>query len=151
VRKELAGLVERDPSPQGMDTGIYAPDWTEWTYAECLRRAEALVFAGERVIVDATFWQERWRATLLDAAKCWGIQGALLSCHADPQIVRKRLAKRKNDVSDADWAVHLHTAGRWEEMAPATALAAHSIATDNQPEQALTQAVDFLRGFGLVR
>ena len=46
---------------------------------------------------------------------------------------------------------HLHAAQRWEEMTPATTLAARSIATYGQPEQALGQALDFLRGLGLVR
>lgn len=151
VRKELAGLPERDRSGQSTDMGIYTPAWTERTYAECLRRAEDLVFAGERVIVDATFWQERWRATFLDAATRWGVQGTLLCCNADPQIVRDRLANRKNDVSDADWAVHLDAARHWEEMAPATTRAARLIATDAQPEQALAQALEFLRDRGLAR
>jgi uncharacterized protein len=150
VRKELAGLVQCDASPQSTDTGIYTPAWSERTYTECLWRAEALVFAGERVIVDATFWQERWRAAFLDAATRWGVQGVLFCCHANPQIVRERLANRKNDVSDADWAVHLHAAKHWEEIAPVTTLAARSIATDDQPEQALTQALDSLRSLGLV-
>jgi predicted kinase len=107
------------------------------------------VFAGERVIVDATFWQEQWRATFLEAATRWGVQGVLFSCHADPHIVRDRLAKRKNDVSDADWAVHLEAARRWEEMAPATSRAARLIATDAQPDQALAHALEFLRDRGL--
>src|SRR5204862_1007368 len=39
VRKELAGLPAGGPSPQPLWEGLYAPEWTERTYAECLRRA----------------------------------------------------------------------------------------------------------------
>ena len=40
------------------EEGIYTPEWTERTYAECLRRAEALLFEGRHVIVDASFSED---------------------------------------------------------------------------------------------
>ena len=60
VRKELArasgiagaGAVDRYAS------GIYTPKWNERTYEECLARADAALFEGKRVIVDATFRDE---------------------------------------------------------------------------------------------
>ncbi|MCE9529617.1 MAG: AAA family ATPase [Planctomycetes bacterium] len=46
VRKELAALADSAVS-------IYTDDWHERTYKECLRRADAFLFEGKRVIVDS--------------------------------------------------------------------------------------------------
>jgi predicted kinase len=43
VRKELAGLPARESARSPFEEGIYAPAWSERTYAECLCRAEKLL------------------------------------------------------------------------------------------------------------
>src|SRR5262249_44301811 len=51
VRKELAGAREANDLPDGQRPfggGIYSPEWNARTYAECLRRAEAIIFQGGR-------------------------------------------------------------------------------------------------------
>src|SRR5262249_44885516 len=73
VRKELAGQSAEAARPQELNTGIYTPEWTERTYAECLRRAELMFFAGKRVVVDATFREEKRREAFLGAAQRWGV------------------------------------------------------------------------------
>src|SRR5262249_39483761 len=40
VRKELAGV----PAQTRLGDAFYSPDWTDRTYAECLRRADAMLF-----------------------------------------------------------------------------------------------------------
>ena len=80
VRKELAGVAaERAAASVLRGEGIYAPEWTERTYAECLRRAEALLFEGERVLVDASFREEAKRRPFLEAADAVGRAGASCS------------------------------------------------------------------------
>ena len=59
VRKELAGRRNQGSAPVGFGEELYAPDWNERTYAECLRRAEDFVFEGRRVLIDASFREER--------------------------------------------------------------------------------------------
>src|SRR5262249_13214037 len=49
VRKELAGVPAAAPKPAAPGEDIYTAAWSDRTYAECLRRAEALLFEGERV------------------------------------------------------------------------------------------------------
>src|SRR5207237_10108540 len=102
VRKELAGVSgpERPPLP---DQGIYAPDWTERTYAECLRRAEEQLFEGRRVLIDATFQDDRRRREFLAAARQWAVPALCIVCRADADVVRRRLQARRGDVSDAAW------------------------------------------------
>src|SRR5262249_6350197 len=45
---------QEQTSPQFREV-LYSSDWNERTYVECLRRAEGLLFEGQRVLVDATF------------------------------------------------------------------------------------------------
>ena len=149
VRKELAHVSAEDSASSSFEGGIYARDWTERTYAECLRRAEGLVFEGERVLVDASFREEAKRRLFLDAAERWGVPAILLLCQAAPSTVRERLEGRRGDASDADWKIYLEAAGRWEEPGALTRPAIREIANDGRPELALTHALDALRELGL--
>src|SRR6185312_10792446 len=106
VRKELAAAPNKEPGPAAFGEGIYTAEWTERTYAECLRRAEGLMFEGKRALVDANFREEGWRRTFLEAASRRGVPGGLLLCQAEPDLVRQRLTSRRDDASDADWSVY---------------------------------------------
>jgi aminoglycoside phosphotransferase family enzyme/predicted kinase len=151
VRKELAGPAARVAASTPFEGGIYSPEWTERTYAECLRRAEALLFDGRRVIVDASFFAERLRRAFLQAATRWGCQGVLLRCQAEPEVVRRRLETRQGDASDAGWPVYVRSGARWEPLGPATAPAARDITTGPGLEPAVTEALMALRERGLAR
>ncbi len=149
VRKELAGLSAEDAATAAYEEGIYSREWGERTYAECARRAEALLFEGKRVIVDASFGRESDRRLLLQAAACWGVPGLFLLCRAEPDIVRARLKDRRHDASDADWSVYLEAAARWEAPGPATRRTTWEIATGVHRRGALSRAVEVLRDLGL--
>ncbi|MGE3822137.1 MAG: AAA family ATPase, partial [Isosphaeraceae bacterium] len=149
VRKELAGVSEGDSAAGSFEEGIYSREWTERTYAECLRRAESSLFEGKRVLVDANFREEAKRRLFLDAAERWCVPAVLLICQAGTSTVRERLASRRGDASDADWEIHRQAAERWEEPADTTRAVIREIATDGSPERALSQALDALRERGL--
>jgi aminoglycoside phosphotransferase family enzyme/predicted kinase len=140
VRKELAAGVSGE--------ALYSPEWTERTYAECLRRAEALMREGQRVIVDATFREDRWRQRFLDAAKSLGVPGLLLVCEAPPGVVWQRLLARTGDVSDANWAVYQQAAAAWEGFGATVRRLAHVIDTSDG-DAARVAADDVLREAGL--
>jgi aminoglycoside phosphotransferase family enzyme/predicted kinase len=146
VRKELAGA---GPSSAGQG-GLYSPARTEHTYRECLRRAEERLFAGRRVLVDATFREERWRRDFLDAAAGWSVPSVLLLCEASSETARARLAGRQGDASDADWAVRQQLADQWEEPGPLTRPRLRAVATEGSPGQPLAQGLSALRDLGLV-
>lgn len=149
VRKELAGVAPGQRESAGFAEGIYMPDWNERTYAECLRRAEQLLFEGKRVLVDANFREEQRRRIFLEAATAWGVPGVFLLCRADSETVRARLAKRRDSVSDADWAVYRMASENWEEPGPLTREALREVSTDGSPEQALSRALEALHAVGL--
>lgn len=85
VRKELAGLPAAEPSPAHLRSALYSAEATDRTYAECLRRAERLLAAGWRVIVDATFREERRREQFLSAAARYGFRARSSSAPLCPR------------------------------------------------------------------
>ena len=141
VRKELAAGSSQD---------IYTIEWTERTYVECLRRAESLLFEGRRVIVDASFRAEAHRRLFLDAAVRWCVPAIFLLCQARPERARQRLAQRRGDVSDADWAVYVQAAESWEDAAPATRQVLRVLSTDGPLERTMAAALGQLRALGLL-
>jgi aminoglycoside phosphotransferase family enzyme/predicted kinase len=147
VRKELAGADAAGPAP--FESGIYTPEWTERTYAECLRRAEELLFEGRRVVVDASFRSDARRRDFLAAARRWGVPFACFLCRADPETVRRRLRERRGDLSDADEDVYRQAAARWEEPGAATRPFVVPLATEDEPAKVLARARAALQAAGL--
>jgi uncharacterized protein len=150
VRKELAGQHDDETSDDSFASGIYTPHWTERTYSECLRRAEALLFEGRRVVVDASFRAESHRGMFLELAARSGVPGVFLLCHADPSVVQARLEARHDDASDADWTVYLEAAAHWEPPGPGTRGALHDIDTGVDAPVVLAHAIEILGERGLI-
>jgi aminoglycoside phosphotransferase family enzyme/predicted kinase len=149
VRKELAGLPGQGQSPLAVRQSLYTPQWNERTYAECLRRAERLLFEGKMVPVDGTFRAEKKRQTFLETAVRRGVPAVMLLCQAKPETVRRRLEARQGDASDADWSIYLRVAGEWEEISKTSAHALHAISMEGTPEQGLGLALEALRQSGV--
>ncbi len=150
VRKELAGLPAQDSARYPFGEGIYAPAWTERTYAECLCRAEKLLFEGKRVIVDASFGEEKRRRAFLEAAARLGVPVVFILCQANPEVVRRRLECRRGDASDADWSIYQKASERWEGIGPITQETLRNIPTGGTKDQALARALGLLRESSLL-
>lgn len=150
VRKELAGAMATGAGAAGFEQGIYSPSWTERVYAECLRRAGELLFAGGRVIVDASFGNDRRRQAFLEAANRLGVPGVFLVCRASGDTIRDRLAARRGDASDANWEIHLRAAEKWQEPGPMARAALREISTAGSRQEALDRALEALRDVQLL-
>jgi aminoglycoside phosphotransferase family enzyme/predicted kinase len=150
VRKELAGRVGGTSDATAFGKDIYAPEWDERTYAECLRRAQEIVFQAGRALVDASFRDEARRRLFLDAARHWGVTGRMLALRADVDIVRRRLDDRRDDASDAGWTVYQEAARRWDAPGEATRALTSDIDAGAAPEQTLEGALEALREVGLI-
>jgi aminoglycoside phosphotransferase family enzyme/predicted kinase len=149
VRKELAGVPETHPATIGYEQGIYHTGWTQRTYDELLHRAGALLAEGERVLIDASFRAEAHRRRFLDAARDWGVPALFLHCRAEPATIRARLAQRRGDASDADWAIHSQAAAAWEPPQSATVRLYRTVATDGAVAAVLERAMGLLTSEGL--
>lgn len=150
VRKELAGLEQTDSGGNGYGEGIYTPGWTEKTYRACQEQAEEMLFKGGRVIVDASFHDEKRRREFLQLGLENGAAVLFLVCKAEAPTVRARLAKRRGDVSDADWAIYRQMADRWERPSTATRRITASVSTGGSVEASVTRAMDVLQASGLL-
>jgi uncharacterized protein len=145
----LAGRTDHGSAPVAFGEDLYTPVWNERTYAECLRRAEELIFDARRVLIDASFREERRRRLFLDAANRWGIKVCLILCRADPDVIHYRLAQRRGDDSDADGKIYEEIIKRWEEPSPSTLKVTREVATGGSRAYSLTQTLQVLREFGL--
>jgi len=145
VRKELAGLQPEASARGEPDTGLYAPEWTERTYAECLRRAESLLAEGGRVIVDANFPAESQRRSFLEMAVRLAVPAVFLWCRASPEVAKQRLETRRNDASDANVEVYDQATARWEEFGPNTRRAVREVNADGTPEETLARGLAALQ------
>lgn len=104
-RKRLAGLgaLERsgDTAP---GAGLYGAEATARTYARLAQCAEHALAAGQDVIVDAAFLQAGQRQRFLDLARERGSGFLIVSCTADPAVLRARIEARSRSGRDASEA-----------------------------------------------
>jgi aminoglycoside phosphotransferase family enzyme/predicted kinase len=119
MRKRIAGLPDRTPARAAYDTGLYAPQQTERTYAAMLAAAEGELRAGRGVILDATFQRRHHR----DAARRLAIERdvpyIVVECRAGDTEVRRRLVSRERvgaAESDADWSVYLQQKSDYDHL-----------------------------------
>lgn len=109
-RKRLAGLcpTEHLQSNDPRSAEVYAPEMTQATYHRLAELADALLVAGESVIVDATCLK-RWQRNLFRSlAEQRNVEFRILAFHAEHSVLRQRIADRiarGSDASDADLEV----------------------------------------------
>jgi aminoglycoside phosphotransferase family enzyme/predicted kinase len=151
VRKELAGMPGDGQDKSILQDGIYTPAWNQRTYAECLDRAEKLLFQGKRVLVDATFREESKRKDFLDLAARLAVPATFIVCQADPKAVRTRLSRRRGDASDADWSTYQRAVAEWQEPGSLTRSALRIMPTSGKPEEALLKGINLLRELSLLK
>src|SRR5262249_29734733 len=124
-------------------------EWNDRTYRECLHRAQAILFEGGRILIDASFQNESRRRLFLDAGRRWGVRTCFIVCEADADAIRARLAHRRGDASDADWSIHEAMARRWEPLNLETHALCRHLDTGGTPDTAAQGALEILREFGL--
>ena len=154
VRKELAGIPPDEGAGGGRAgadylAGIYAPEWTGRTYAECARRAEALLLEGDRVVVEGSFRADAHRKALADLAATLGVRFLILDCVTSPEEARGRLAGRAPGPSDADWATHERMAAEREPASEATRPFVREVSASGSPADAMARIRVELAGAGL--
>jgi uncharacterized protein len=149
IRKRLAGLNPLASGRTSVGEGLYTREWSDKTYAACLERAAEVCLAGGRALVDATFIDGRRREAFVEAAIAWGVPTHMLVVNAAPELVRERLAARRNDPSDATWEVYESARARWTPVDPM--LCRHNqIDASGSPREMLSEATRALARAGLI-
>jgi aminoglycoside phosphotransferase family enzyme/predicted kinase len=151
VRKELAAASGMSIGPSPFREGLYSAEWTERAYAECLARAEGLLFEGKRVLVDASFSEDKRRRAFVEAAADMAVPAIFLLCRTESDVVRERLARRRGDASDADWSIYLKAAARWEAPSSFTRQSLREVSSGGSPEEALGRALEVLYELDLLK
>lgn len=157
---ESSSAVELD-SPMGespasgnrhgnFEEGLYSPQMTKRTYDEILIRCIGHLREGERVVVDATFRDPAQRQSFIAAAHREGALFAFILCECDREIVKGRLLARKNDVSDATWAVFEKMESAWSVPELGAMAECAVVNTEKEKELTLRRAQVVLRKLELL-
>lgn len=144
IRKELAAS---NPGTVGLE--LYSPQMTDAVYAECLRRAADLLFAGKRVMMDANFPLHSQRKSMADLARSLGVPFYFLHCQAPEEVALERIGLRTGDPSDADRETYHRQARRWEALHPAELRLSSIINTHCEVEEMVRAGLAILRQRGL--
>ena len=94
LRKDLQGVARSDHRGSALDQGLYAPEVTERTYRELIRRAEHLLRLGEPVVLDASWTTRAHRELARQVADATRSQLGELRCELDPEVAAERVARR---------------------------------------------------------
>jgi predicted kinase len=139
VRKELAGIGATDRD--GMDRGIYTPEFTDKTYQAMLNRAEQDLKQGrEAVVLDGSYSREQDRAKVIRLAGSLEAAVFFILCSCSELEVKRRLALRAQDpnaVSDGHWEIFVLQKKKFalpEELAAEQLL---ELDTEAEPDQLL--------------
>ncbi|MBC9207494.1 AAA family ATPase [Roseomonas aerophila] len=101
IRKRRAGV----PPEQRLPETAYRAEESAAVHAELFAAAEAAARAGHSVIADAAFLDPAMRAGIAAAAQRAGVPFQGLWLEAPLDLLRRRVAARTGDASDADIAV----------------------------------------------
>ncbi len=104
-RKRLFGLDADADSGSAVGDGIYSIEAGEATYARLAELAQGLVDAGYCVIVDAAFLRRDERERLLALESGEDLRRVIVHCDAPIEELRRRIAVRHDDPSEANLAV----------------------------------------------
>jgi uncharacterized protein len=97
VRKSLAGMKATARAPLEFGQGIYSEDYSERTYTEMLRLAQARLAQGESVILDASYKRAEERRRVRQLARRQGAVTLLVYCECAPAVARARAGIRLAD------------------------------------------------------
>jgi predicted kinase len=101
------------------------------TYKKLAELASEIICAGYSVIVDAAFLKHEQREPFQLLASHLAVSYIIMETTAPADVLRQRINKRKNDVSDADLAVLEHQLTSWQALQKDEINSAISINTAN--------------------
>lgn len=117
-RKRLFGLAPLATSASSVAGGIYTPEATQRTYAHLRADSATLLAAGWSVIVDAAFLRRAEREDFRALARQHSAEFRILECAAPLEELRRRIAGRRDDASEATLAVLERQLDWFEALTP---------------------------------
>lgn len=109
VRKQLAGLPPTQKCGDGIDLGIYSPEFSRKTYDALLERARVALQGNSRVVIlDGSFHLQNERQRVIDTFSA-EYQLLFIHCFCADKVTRQRLDERLTEadtVSDGRLEVY---------------------------------------------
>jgi uncharacterized protein len=152
TRKRLAGLAPDARAGATPDTGLYAREWSERTYAALLEHAAPALRAGRAVLLDATWAEQSRRRAAWELAQRTGARAFLLRVTCAEATATERVgarARRGDDPSDAGPELVARSRARFEPLSDWPADARGELSTDVPAWRA--RIPELLRSAGLAR
>lgn len=115
VRKHL-GKISLD---QVGDRRLYSPEMTAMVYQQLYELGLGAINAGFDCILDAKFDRVEWRSPFVQRAQAQGINLRIVHCQAPLKVLKERLQRRQEDISDATADLLTDQQQQWQ---PFTAL-----------------------------
>ena len=129
---------------------LYALDVTQRTYAHLAQKAARVIGAGFTAVVDATFLTCAQRDEFRRLAAQLGVLFTILACRAHAETLRRRVALRSaqgTDASEADLPV---LSGQFAALGPLTAEEqADALTIDTDAPQASQRLLDAVHAMGV--
>jgi aminoglycoside phosphotransferase family enzyme/predicted kinase len=101
IRKRLGGVAPTERLPKE----AYDRKTGEAVYSRFYAEAELALRAGRSVVLDAVFMRASERDKVTALAQRCGVPFEGVWLHAPPEVLRARVAARRDDASDADLGV----------------------------------------------
>ena len=118
-RKRLHGFAADADTGASVGGGIYGDAATAATYRRVAELAAAGIDAGYTMIADATFLRADHRCLLIDVAAQRECPAVIVDCRAPVDELRRRIAARAGDPSEATLAVLERQLRERDPLAPA--------------------------------
>ncbi len=143
VRKELLSLSPYKREFSSYNEGIYAPQITEKTYAEMIKRAKNALKQGQNVILDATYRKKEKRETLKREVAKLGIKPIFVETICKEKEIKERLRKRekKKTISDGRWEIYVKQKEEFEHLSRSEGVI---IDTGRSPEENISYLLNLI-------
>ena len=149
VRKELAGLQATERRPDGMQQGIYSPEFTEKTYREMLDRAQLDLEQGAAgVVLDGSYSKRDDRTNVVTLAEKQDADTLFILCSCSDEEVKRRLELRAKDpaaVSDGRWEIFIRQKETFEFPDELGSDQLLQLDTEDDPKPLLIQLENFCK------
>jgi predicted kinase len=96
----------------------YSQEEKDNVYTLMGEEAGRLLDLGHDVVLDATFYLEKYRAMMQDLADEYGSELKIIECFLDEKVLEERMEKRKKggSESEADFQVYQKVAKEFERI-----------------------------------
>ncbi|WP_194974563.1 AAA family ATPase [Aquiflexum lacus] len=95
--------------------GKYLPENKNQVYMEMAKRTKELIEKNKSVVLDATFFQKKFREFIYSIAETSGVPLFIFLVQADENIIKQRLSAPRKD-SEADHSVYLKIKEQFEPL-----------------------------------